>query len=305
LLGIVALQLALAIGLSFLNLGAGAFFIYASAAGANLDRPRNSLRMVVLATLLALGTAWIVDAPAWYWLTVGIFTPLIGAVNLHSVQIDRANLALHQAHQEIERLAATAERERIARDLHDVLGHTLSLVTLKAQLAGRLAERDPRRAGREIREVEQIARQALAEVRETIRGYRATLDEEIVRARALLEAAGIRCEVSIDLPTIDRARDDVLALVLREMATNTARHSGATWCRITVEQMNGVCQLTVEDNGGGGTVPEGNGMRGMRERIEALGGTFSYDGSHGMRVSAVIPLADDSRIASVRRSASG
>jgi two-component system sensor histidine kinase DesK len=306
LLGIVGLELGLGVALSFVNHGAAAFFIYASAAGANLERSRDALRVIAVATIVALGTAWAIDAQPWYWVTVGVFTPLIGAVNLHSVQIDRANVRLHLAQQEIEHLAAVAERERIARDLHDVLGHTLSLVTLKAQLAGRLVERDPRRAAKEIREVEQVARHALGEVRETIRGYRATLDEEIGRARTLLDAAGIRTEASIDLPTIDRARDDVLALVLREMVTNTARHSGATTCRIVAEEIDGGCRLMVEDDGIGGAVTEGSGLRGMRERIEALGGTFAYDGSSGARVTVTVPLpAERPSTPAAGRSAAG
>ncbi|HEX7123603.1 MAG TPA: sensor histidine kinase, partial [Gemmatimonadaceae bacterium] len=290
LLWIVALEMALGFGLSWVNRAASVFFIYAAAAAGQLDRPRHAWIAIGTATALALGTVWLVSAPLPFWIVVGVFTPLIGAVNLQHVQSERANAKLRLAHEEIEHLAAVAERERIARDLHDVLGHTLSLVTLKAQLAARLLERDQQRAAAELRELEQIARQALADVRETIRGYRATLDEEIRRARALLEAAGVRVEATVSLATIGRARDEVLALVLREMVTNTARHAGASVCRITVEETAGLCCLTVEDDGRGGQVIEGNGIRGMRERMEALGGTLTVDGSRGMRVTATLPL---------------
>lgn len=292
LVAIVVLEMALGFGLSWVNRAASVFFIYAAAAAGGLDRPRQAWIAIASATVLALGTVWLVDAPLPYWIVVGVFTPLIGAVNLQYVQSERANAKLRLAHEEIEHLAAVAERERIARDLHDVLGHTLSLVTLKAQLAARLLERDQHRAAAELRELEQVARQALADVRETIRGYRATLDDEIRRASALLEAAGVRVEASVSLATIDRARDEVLALVLREMVTNTARHAGASVCRITVEETAGLCRLTVEDDGRGGQVIEGNGMRGMRERIEALGGMLAVDGSNGMRITATLPLAN-------------
>jgi two-component system sensor histidine kinase DesK len=222
-----------------------------------------------------------------------VFVPLIGGVNLHFAQVGRANARVQRAESEIGRLAAVAERERIARDLHDVLGHTLSLIVLKSELAAKLAERDPTRAAREIREVEQVSRAALAEVREAIRGYRATLDDEAARARRLLDAAGIRAEVAIGERPPDRARDEALALVLRETVTNVVRHSGATVCRVAAACADGACTLTVADDGRGGgrggAVHEGGGLRGVRERVEALGGRVACDGARGMRVTVTIP----------------
>src|SRR5690606_2971579 len=110
--------------------------------------------------------------------------PLLGAVNYHDARVARANRRLRLAQEQIEHLATVAERERIARDLHDLLGHTLSLIVLKAELTGRLAERDPTRAATEVRDIEHVARQALREVREAIRGYRASVQDEAERARA-------------------------------------------------------------------------------------------------------------------------
>lgn len=305
LLLIVCAEILLGLSIAFVNPAAVVFFIYAGAAAGGLERPRHAWTMIATSTALGLLTTWMIDASLAYWIIVVVFTPLIGAVNLQSVQTERANMKLRRAQEEIEHLAAVAERERIARDLHDVLGHTLSLVTLKAQLAARLAGRDPRRAATEMREVEQIARQALTEVRETIRGYRGTIDEEIRRARTLLETAGLEVEATVSLGTIDRARDEVLALVLRELVTNIARHAQATRCRITIEETGGTCRLTVDDDGRGGPVAEGNGFRGMRERIEALGGTLTYDGDRGLRVVAEIPRGNErpgaSRAVSERR----
>jgi two-component system sensor histidine kinase DesK len=291
LVALVAAQAALGVGFSAVNDGASVFFIYAASFVARLERTRNAVGGIVLVTALAALTAAATRAPAYYWITVLVFPPLIGGVNLHFAGVGRANARLRLAQHEIERLAAVAERERIARDLHDVLGHTLSLVVLKSELASKLAERDPARAAREIRDVERVARAALAEVRETIRGYRATLDDEVARARALLAAAGVRAEFTIGLGAPDRARDAVLALVLRETVTNVARHAGATACRVTVEERGGVCTLAVEDDGRGGAAREGDGLRGMRERVEALGGSLAYDGSRGMRVVVTIPAA--------------
>jgi two-component system, NarL family, sensor histidine kinase DesK len=215
-------------------------------------------------------------------------------VNLHFYQVGRANARLRLAQQEIEHLATVAERERIARDLHDVLGHTLSLVILKSELASKLAERDPQRAVKEIRDVERVARKALGEVREAIRGYRPTLEDEVSRARSLLEAAGIRSDVAVALRGLDRSRDEVLAFVLREAITNTVRHASATTCRVIGEDSEGTYRLTVQDDGRGGIVREGNGLRGMRERLELLGGAIAYDGTRGMRLTATVPRAEPS-----------
>jgi two-component system, NarL family, sensor histidine kinase DesK len=290
LLPIIAFQVALGLAFSAINSGAAVFFVYAASFAGQLDRQRDAVRLILLITVIALLSAWAFDGLPYAWITAVVFTPLIGGVNLHFSQAGRANFRLRLAQQEIEHLATVAERERIARDLHDVLGHTLSLIILKSELASKIAERDPARAGSEMRDVERVARAALAEVRETIRGYRATFDDEIERARTLLDAAGIAGEFTVHLPDADEKRDEVLALVLRETVTNVARHSLARVCRVVIEGGRETCLLDVSDDGRGGPVIEGSGIRGMRERLEALGGTLVLDGSRGMHLTATIPV---------------
>ena len=289
LVAIIAFQVALGIGFSPVNRGASVFFVYAAAFAGMLDRPKDAIRLVGLLTSIGAATAWAVDAPLYYWITAVVFTPLIGAVNVHFRQVEKVNAGLRRAHEEIERLAAVAERERIARDLHDVLGHTLSLIILKSELASKLLDTNPSRASKEIREVEQVARTAMAEVRETIRGYRTTLDGEVAQARALLDAAGIRAEIAVALTSPDATRDQVLACVLREAITNVVRHSGAAVCRVHVEQTASGCTLCIEDDGRGVTLSEGSGERGMRERVAAADGTLSYDASTGTRLTVTLP----------------
>src|SRR4029077_6844194 len=134
----------------------------------------------------------------------------------------RMNRKLRKANEEIENLAKVAERERIARDLHDVLGHTLSVITLKAELAGKLIDRDPQRAGKEIREVEEISRQALSDVRDAIRGYRRKgLLAEIGEAKSPLETAGVtvRCDAS-NIEKLPAMQEGVLTMAVREAVTN-------------------------------------------------------------------------------------
>ena len=150
-----------------------------------------------------------------------VFSLVIGGVCIHGAEVKRANARLRMAQEEVERLAKTAERERIARDLHDVLGHTLSLITLKSELAGKLVGRDPERAGREIREVERISREALREVRTAVAGYRSEgLQAEMGRARLALESAGVRLEYFAAAGGAGPRAETVLALAMREAVTN-------------------------------------------------------------------------------------
>jgi two-component system, NarL family, sensor histidine kinase DesK len=289
---VVALQVALGIAVAPLNMGASVYFIYASSfIGSGVEREREAFRGIIVVTIIAAVTMWAIGATLPFWISTLLFTPLIGAVNVHFTAVGRANKRLLKAQAEIHHLAAVAERERIARDLHDVLGHTLSLITLKSELASKIAERDPARAAREMRDVEQVSRTALAEVREAIRGYRASLESEIDRARTLLDTVGVRLEVERQAGAMDRAREEVLALALRELVTNVVRHAGARTCRISIGETPTGYGISVEDDGRGGVPDEGSGIRGMRERLETLGGSLVYEGARGMRATATIPFA--------------
>ena len=145
----------------------------------------------------------------WTLFYSALFPVIIGAGNTFFAERNRMNRKLRKANEEVEHLAKVAERERIARDLHDVLGHTLSVITLKSELAGKLIDRDPVRAGKEIREVEEISRQALSEVRDAIRGYRSKgLVAELAHAKSTLETAGVavQCDAAYDHEASRRCR---------------------------------------------------------------------------------------------------
>jgi len=204
------------------------------------------------------------------------------------------NRKLRKANEEIEHLAKVAERERIARDLHDVLGHTLSVITLKSELAGKLIDRDPLRAGKEIREVEEISRKALAEVRDAIRGYRSKgLSAELAQAKATLETAGVSVQLeaatTLQIPAM---QESVLSLAVREGVTNVVRHARAATCRLRLEQHNGTCRLEISDDGQGFVSVEGNGLRGMRERVEMIGGTLERTNKSGTMLVITLPVKD-------------
>ncbi len=223
-----------------------------------------------------------------------LFPVMIGAGNIFFAERNRMNRRLRKANEEIEQLAKVAERERIARDLHDVLGHTLSVITLKSELAGKLMGRDPERAGKEIREVEEISRQALSEVRDAIRGYRAQgLVAELAHAKSTLETAGVavQCDAAttMKLPAV---QESVLSLAVREGVTNVVRHANARNCRLRIEQQNSTCRLEIADDGQGFTSMEGNGLRGMRERVEMLGGTLDRRNKSGTTLTITLPLKE-------------
>jgi two-component system sensor histidine kinase DesK len=222
------------------------------------------------------------------------FPLIVGGGNIFFAERNRMNRQLRKANEEMEHLAKVAERERIARDLHDVLGHTLSVITLKSELAGKLLDRDPARAGREIREVEQISRQALSDVRDAIRGYRSQgLVAELAQAKSTLETAGltVRCDAATTVE-LQAIQESVLSLAVREAVTNIVRHAQAHTCRVRLEQHNGSCRLEIQDDGRGSSNGEGNGLRGMRERVEMLGGTLDRDAENGTRLTITLPLKE-------------
>jgi two-component system sensor histidine kinase DesK len=281
---------AVGVGALPFNPTATMFFMYAAADGAFTTPVRRALQFIIaLVGVLAL-ESWILRLNVYVWGPGIMFTCLIAGVCFHQAQRRRMNRRLAAAQREIERLAKIAERERIARDLHDVVGHTLSLVVLKSELASRIAVTDPSRALREIQDVERVSRDALAQVRAAVRGYRASgLSAEIDHMRETLEFAGIHLECDMDPARLTAVQESALAMAIREAVTNVVRHSGARNCRIELRTLDDGCLLVVADDGRGGPIEEGCGLAGMRERIQAAGGSLTYDGSAGLRLELRMP----------------
>jgi two-component system sensor histidine kinase DesK len=227
----------------------------------------------------------------FFWIPGILFTIIIGAVNIHFAERRRENAELRMAREEVEHLAQIAERERISRDLHDVLGHTLSVIVLKSELASKLADKDPERAAQEIRDVERISREALAQVRSTVRGYQSRgLMAEVDQAKSALQAAGVAVHCDLSSPGLAPTHEGVLALALREAVTNVIRHAGASSCTLSLNRVNGSCRLEIADDGNGKHGREGVGLSGMRTRVEALGGTLERETSSGTRLIITLPL---------------
>lgn len=227
---------------------------------------------------------------------------IFGLSNFAFAQQSRANSLLERANSEIEQLSQEAERERIARDLHDLLGHTLTLITVKLDLARRLLPQDSDRARNEIVEAEQTARNALAEVRQAVSGYRADgLDAEISRARRSLRSADVKLTTAIAPVNLSSGQVNVLCLALREAVTNIVRHAHATVCHVALLEKDSTIHFTIEDNGLGGQIREGNGLRGMRERLQSLAGAvkLTVSANRGTSLQIMMPLASESPARSV------
>ncbi len=278
--------------LGIVNPIASTYFVYAAAFAPEVGSAALAWRIIAALIAALLIEAAVLHVTPWFWITGSVFTAVIGASTIRSAEVRRTNAELRAAHDDVERLAKVAERERIARDLHDVLGHTLSIIVLKSELAAKLATSDVTAAAAEIRDVERIARESLLELREALAGYRAAgLSAEIDRAREVLAAAGVRFECDIaDIP-LAPMEESVLALVIREGVTNVVRHAGASTCRLELTRDARGCRFTIADDGRGTPAREGLGLTGMRERIEALGGTLARDAANGTRLVLTLPRA--------------
>jgi two-component system sensor histidine kinase DesK len=284
------------LGLVFapINSGASTFFIFAAAfVPFCVQTERAAVALMAGIVALAAIETQLFHLPGWFLFYAGGLSLVVGGSNIYFAQRNRALAKLRMANDEIEHLAKLAERERIARDLHDVLGHTLSVIILKSELAGKLMDRDPQRAGNEIREVEQISRQALSEVRDAIRGYRSQgLAAELAQAKSTLETAGVKAECHAARISLPAMQDSVLSLAVREAVTNVVRHAQARTCSLRLEQQNGSCRLEIQDDGRGSSQEEGSGLRGMRERVETLGGTLTRESQAGTKLTITLPLKD-------------
>jgi two-component system sensor histidine kinase DesK len=274
-----------------INFTAWGIYIYIAIAIAEIFESTNTvIGLLLLQCAAILAESWLFHLSAWVWtMSVG-FTLFWGMNRLRTRQKERTDAKLRMAHEEIERLAKTAERERIARDMHDVLGHSLSVIVLKSELARRLLASEPARAALEIAEIEAAARQALGEVRKTLTGYRSEgFASELTRAARILETAGVRLNKPVQAPYLTPRHEATLSLVLREAVTNIVRHAGASECSIEVSTAKDSTQLVIADDGRGDIRQEGNGLRGMRERVRELGGSLSLESHRGTRLRIELP----------------
>ncbi|MCC5947833.1 MAG: sensor histidine kinase [Nitriliruptoraceae bacterium] len=289
------LTVALGVGLFWFNGGATVMLVYAAAFVGN-DRPRPvAFRGCVGLAAVGIGMGGVAPIPWTFALLVfGIpifFIWVVGIASIEEAEQWQEAQRLRVDNARIGHLATAAERERIARDLHDVLGQSLTEIIVRAQLARRLAGPDADATAREVAEIERASRTALDEVRAVVRGWREVrLDEELETVRRSLAAADIELELDRDAsfdpaPTAETA----LALVLREAFTNIVRHAHAGRCTLRLHRELGQDVIEIADDGDGTIEREGAGLLGIRERVLALGGTFAYDDHDGVRLTVRVP----------------
>lgn len=278
------------------NSTASMFVIYAGCVVGFLGNAKWSVAALAVMVAAVGLQSWLLGFGIGYWAPTIVLIVVFGGFCINWTEAERTNAKLHLKQEEIERLAKIAERERIARDLHDLLGHTLSLNILKARLANKLLNKDADKASQEISDIEQISRDALQEVREAVQGYRSVgFTGELESALLALEAADISGEFSTAEISLEPTQDSVLAMTLREAITNVIRHSGAKRCHVSLSQSDFAIELEIDDDGQGGRFVEGSGLGGMRERLEAAGGALYIDSSDGMKVTASLPTASSRR----------
>ncbi|MFF0432443.1 sensor histidine kinase [Streptomyces sp. NPDC004327] len=262
------------------------------AVGAVLRRGR---RLALMAFPLCVGVGVVsVWREGWdeFGIVYGTFISIM--VTAAILTLNETVQELRATREELARSAVEKERLRFSRDMHDLLGHTLSVIVVKSEAARRLAPRDLDAALAQLTDIESVGRQALTEIREAVTGYReGSLTTELDRARDALSSAGIEPVVRQSGPPLEPQTEALLSWVVRESATNAVRHSGATRCEIEVGGGPERVRLTVTDNGRGtGPGTPGSGLKGLRERVAAAGGTLvSGPGPRGgFRVTAELPV---------------
>lgn len=291
LLAALTVVLTLAYGANWAGL-----FIYLSVAGAATlpMRYRYTVAWVgaVTAVLVAIGLLRQYEL----WAAILVFlTFMIGLGVAGSRRTEALVTQLRDAQEELARLAVSEERLRFARDLHDLLGHSLSLIVLKSEVARRVLERDPETAAREVGEIEAAARRSLAEVREAVSGYRAqSLTDELDGARASLSSAGVEPVVRVSGTPLPAEADTLFGWAVREGVTNIVRHSGAGRCEIVVRRTGDLAELEIRDDGPGAAPANGwgSGLQGLAERLAAAGGWLRATPrpGGGFRMAASLPL---------------
>jgi two-component system sensor histidine kinase DesK len=271
-------------------------FIFVTVSIGPSFRPVRALQGVALMVLLAPALGLMVGAGILLIAQMMFQSAISGVAVIivtRTIVLDRE---LRLARGEIARLAVNEERLRLARDLHDLLGHSLSMIALKSELAARLAITAPERAASEMRDVESAARSALREVRDTVAGYRRpTLAAELESARAVLTAAGIDCEIQGEAEPIAGEPEAALAWAVREGVTNVVKHSRAAHCTIHLHREDGTVALEVLDDGRGALDGgRGSGLAGLAERVAALGGRCEagMTPAGGFRLAVTVPTGE-------------
>ncbi|MBO3748557.1 hypothetical protein J5X84_20975 [Streptosporangiaceae bacterium NEAU-GS5] len=286
---LLAVLILLCVACSFVFLGNWIYLlILASIATGITIRGPACPPVLFLLALLAVGLMIWVGGGVGAMLSLAWSVFIAGFVPAVIIRLWEAIGELKATRQELARVAVSEERARFSRDLHDLLGHTLSVMVVKAEAVRRLAPRDAAAAAREAADIERIGREALTEVREAVTGYRGRgLTVELDNARRALADAGIGATIRTPILDLPPETDALLGWAVREGVTNVIRHSHATRCEITLDDAG----LRITDNGRGDTGGSGHGLSGLRERVQAVGGTLDLAAPSGGGFSLLVTVA--------------
>ena len=286
--------------MTFLNGGASVFFVYAGSFCCRIGSGKKAF-IALFSVILWIGLfSWLFEHGPYFYIPAISFTLFIGVINIyqHDIELKRVELKLSQ--QEIKHLAKTAERERIARDLHDLIGHTFSVITLKAELTNKLIDKDINKAKLELKSLENISRDALSQVREVVTGYRTSdLKTELAHAKFVLESNDISFKYQLDEFDLNEQINKELAIILKELVTNVLKHAQANNVNASITKSNNKVVFIVNDDGKGfsnkntqSENQQGFGLKGIAERVGKLKGKLSIESSSGTTTSIHIKLAE-------------
>lgn len=270
------------------------FLVFAFIAAGVCLPVRQAVWAFGVLVVLQLGLSLVRLTPVPVFANLLFNSVLVGALGVGARIFWQSYAQLIAAREQLAHLAVTEERLRFARDLHDILGQSLSVLVLKSELVSKQlpADADENLRG-EVRDIAHVARKSLNDVREAVSGYRRpTLQGEITNARSALRAAGIGLLVQDTVGSLPAEQDGVLAWCLREAVTNVVKHSGARKCEVHLSTEDGLAELEVVDDGrGAASLEGGSGLAGMRERVELVGGALRLGAQNGggMRVVVTVP----------------
>jgi len=296
---------------TFVTATACTLFIYAGAFCSKLNPLKYAVSVLIGLLLWIIAISWVFEFEVYFYMPALTFSLIVGILNIYQCALYQNKQELILSRKETQRLAQIAERERIARDLHDLIGHTFSVITLKADLAGRLIDKGQdknlEKARIEIKQLEEISRNALSQVREVVSGYRSSdLLSELANAKNVFGSVDIKFEYQFEniheqQIDLDSVSNKELAIVLRELVTNIIKHAKASHVTVTIKHADGMIVLAIQDDGQGfeHSRHKGFGIKGIEERIKELQGfvNIKTGGEYSGTLSEIaLPMLKNSAI---------
>ncbi len=281
--------------LTLLSPGASVFFVYAAAFCCRLGSNKKAFIGIFLVIIWIITLSILLSLNVFFYIPAIVFSVLVGGMNMYQYNIGLKNKALLLSQQEVRHLAKISERERIARDLHDLIGHTFSVISLKAELAEKLLNSDCEKAKHEVQLIGDISRDALKQIREVVTGYRTSdLNTELAHAKYVLESNDISFEYKFESGDFD-IEDTInkeLAIILKELVTNILKHAEASRVQVLISSHRSTIQLQVKDNGQGFKQQKnkGFGLKGIKERVSNLSGKVIIESEDGSQFTIQVPL---------------